>query len=392
MSRILCIIDGMTDPSFRAEDYINLSSMRLARYVDTCRGQSPESLGCIMRLLGVKKVPEHLRGYVEALGSDIPVDANDLVLRGSWFALDGQGKCTVPVEAPDRIQMPQGCRYHALGQYKSILVVPGKASFVSDMITFPPHACDGRQATLLCPQGCWEAETIFRENMAKDHCLIPWGQAVSAQLPPLLPKGAVVSGTGVVKGIGRLLGMEVVSLFCATADVDTDLMEKGKAALYAAKTHPFVLLHINGADEAAHRKDLSQKKEFLQKVDDVLLTMLLSSYHDVFVTADHGTDPITGKHLSGKQPVYTNVPEISAKKVVVPKKKTEQTDPVTAQRRRWAMEALRAKAKDLGRVPIKTDFTETNRIKIKQALGPWPRALEAAGLKEPRASPSKKRH
>lgn len=392
MSKILCIIDGMTDPSFRAEDQANLSAMRLARYVDTCRGQSPESLGCILHLLGVKKVPEHLRGYVEALGSDIPVEANDLVLRGSWFALDGQGKCTVPMEAPERIWMPQGCRYHALGQYKSILVVPGKASFVSDLTTFAPHGCVGQQAAQLCPKGCREVEAIFQENRTKDHCLIPWGQAVSARLPLSFPRGAVVSGTGVVKGIGRLLGMEVVALSGATGDVDTDLVEKGKAALRAAATHPLVLLHVNGADEAAHRKDPCQKKAFLQKVDDILLTMLLCSSHDVYVTADHGTDPITGKHLSDKQPVYTNVPEISAKKVGAPKKKMEHTDAVTVQRRRWAMEALRTKANELGRLPIKTDFSEIDKIKIKQALGPWPRALEAAGLKEPKASLTQKRH
>ena len=50
MSSILCIIDGMTDPYFRAADYPNLSAMELLRYVDTTCGQEPESLGCILRL------------------------------------------------------------------------------------------------------------------------------------------------------------------------------------------------------------------------------------------------------------------------------------------------------------------------------------------------------
>ena len=49
-----------------------------------------------------------------------------------------------------------------------------------------------------------------------------------------------------------------------------------------------------------------------------------------------------------------------------------------------AEELLRQKAKELGRLPRKDDFDEPTRSRIKAFLGPWPRALEAAGLKEPR--------
>ena len=58
-----------------------------------------------------------------------------------------------------------------------------------------------------------------------------------------------------------------------------------------------------------------------------------------------------------------------------------------------AEELLRQKTKELGRLPRKDDFDEATRSRIKAFLGPWPRALEAAGLKEPRvvAEKSKKR-
>ncbi len=49
-----------------------------------------------------------------------------------------------------------------------------------------------------------------------------------------------------------------------------------------------------------------------------------------------------------------------------------------------AEELLRQKEKELGRLPRKDDFDEATRSRIKAFLGPWPRALEAAGLKEPR--------
>lgn len=43
--------------------------------------------------------------------------------------------------------------------------------------------------------------------------------------------------------------------------------------------------------------------------------------------------------------------------------------------------ALCEKAKELERLPRKADFSENVAAKIKSHLGPWPRALEASGLK-----------
>lgn len=37
------------------------------------------------------------------------------------------------------------------------------------------------------------------------------------------------------------------------------------------------------------------------------------------------------------------------------------------------------------RLPQRSDFTAEEIVQIKAHLGPWPRALEAAGLKPPRA-------
>ncbi|MBQ4052702.1 MAG: hypothetical protein IJD09_03560 [Clostridia bacterium] len=59
------------------------------------------------------------------------------------------------------------------------------------------------------------------------------------------------------------------------------------------------------------------------------------------------------------------------------------------EKKSWAEELLREKHKELGRLPRKDDFDEPTRSRIKAFLGPWPRALEAAGLKEPRMVPEK---
>ncbi len=57
----------------------------------------------------------------------------------------------------------------------------------------------------------------------------------------------------------------------------------------------------------------------------------------------------------------------------------------------WAKEQLQTKYKELGRLPKKDDFDEVTRSRIKAFLGPWPRALETAGLKEPQEKKKVKR-
>ena len=308
MSKVLCIIDGMTDPYFCAGDYPNISSMRFLRHVDTTQGQEPESLGCILRLLGTKKIPDHLRGYAEAFGNGIPVNKNDLILRGSWFSLDEQGCCDVPISAPETLPDIEGCHYYHLEQYKSLLVFPGMANFISDIVTYPPYVCGGQRARNLCPKGCSIVSRVFHSHLMEDRCLIPWGQSVPVKMAPFSHKAAVICGTPIIRGIAGLLYMTLIPVPGVTGDVDTDLLKKTRMALCAAKTYPFVLLHINGADEAAHRKNPEEKRAFLHKVDTTVLKVLLQSDHNIYVVSDHGTDPCTGQHIGNKQPVFTNIP------------------------------------------------------------------------------------
>lgn len=58
---------------------------------------------------------------------------------------------------------------------------------------------------------------------------------------------------------------------------------------------------------------------------------------------------------------------------------------ITDEKKQWAAGLLCSKAEELGRLPHKDDFDEVTRSRIKAYLGPWPRALEYAGLKFPRA-------
>ena len=63
----------------------------------------------------------------------------------------------------------------------------------------------------------------------------------------------------------------------------------------------------------------------------------------------------------------------------------------TEEKKSWAVELLIEKNRELGRLPHKHDFDELSRSRIKAFLGPWPRALETAGLKEAKEKAPKKK-
>ncbi|MEE1143897.1 MAG: hypothetical protein UHT63_00890 [Acutalibacteraceae bacterium] len=54
---------------------------------------------------------------------------------------------------------------------------------------------------------------------------------------------------------------------------------------------------------------------------------------------------------------------------------------ISQEKTQWAIDILKLKANELGRLPKKEDFDEVTRSRIKAFLGPWPRALEKAELK-----------
>lgn len=62
---------------------------------------------------------------------------------------------------------------------------------------------------------------------------------------------------------------------------------------------------------------------------------------------------------------------------------------ISDEKKNWAVELLQEKSKEVERLPKKDDFDEVTRSRIKAYLGPWPRALEAAGLKESKEKPKK---
>ncbi len=117
---------------------------------------------------------------------------------------------------------------------------------------------------------------------------------------------AVIAATPIIKGIGKTLEMEIISVVGATGGLKTNLAEKTLAALEALKKKDFVVLHIKGCDVAAHDKNFVIRRKFVEKIDDSVFKRILE-YVDfektlLVVCSDHITSTETGQHLAGSFP------------------------------------------------------------------------------------------
>jgi len=110
--------------------------------------------------------------------------------------------------------------------------------------------------------------------------------------------GAVVVEVGLVKGIGRYVGMDVVDVPEATGGLDTDTEAITRAALKALQRHRFVLCNVKGPDVAGHDSDFLGKQSIIERIDQMLGVFMDELGPDalIMVTGDHCTPVTVGDH------------------------------------------------------------------------------------------------
>lgn len=308
MSTIFVVIDGMTDEEFSIDSYPNLAKIKeegTLSYIQTIpEGFKTESLTGILSLLGVKSIdlPLHARGYFEALGANIEVEQSDLIFRATWVKIDEENIVTGFGSNDNFSYEDEFIKYYSLGTYKSIIILKNAIHDLPFIKTQEPHNHFGKDYHDLLPKGLDKLQKIIDASLNNNQILIPWGESVKENLPQLFENGCAICSANIVKGIARALKLEIISSDTFTGDVNTDILEKTKRAIACADYYDFVLLHFNGADEAAHRKNKEEKIKFIKQIDDICLSKLLFVPHDIIVTSDHATSPYTGSHSNLLQP------------------------------------------------------------------------------------------
>ncbi|MEW6170944.1 MAG: phosphoglycerate mutase, partial [Candidatus Omnitrophota bacterium] len=137
-----------------------------------------------------------------------------------------------------------------------------------------------------------------------------WGQGRKPQLPSFKEKfgltGSVISAVDLIKGLGKILGLDVINVLGATGYYDTNYLGKAEAAVNALKNKEFVFVHVEATDEAGHNGDLRAKLSAIEKFDQLIVGTILNRFKKdpavrILVLPDHAT-PIT-KRTHTNEPV-----------------------------------------------------------------------------------------
>ncbi|MCI2424768.1 2,3-bisphosphoglycerate-independent phosphoglycerate mutase [Candidatus Acetothermia bacterium] len=132
-------------------------------------------------------------------------------------------------------------------------------------------------------------------------------------------QGAVLALGALYRGIGRALGMKMITLIDDTNSLDEDLAAIAKMAVAALREFDYLFIHIKGPDNAAHDKDAIAKIAMIERIDSELIAYLTSQVdwkttHLAF-TGDHTTPIEYGDHTAEPVPIIFVGPNVLSDKV-----------------------------------------------------------------------------
>ena len=304
-------------------------------------GQSPRALS---------------RGAVEAIGSQLEVDSGDIALRANFATVDDRGwivdrragrirdGAKELAEALDGMRLSRGGLFNKVEvkvrnttEHRLAVVLPGEGLSPAVHGSDPgdgapagpplvPEALDANEEAAQETAGLLakfeeRARTILAEHpinrdrieqgLPPANAILSRGAGRVHRLEPLSIAGrpaqlTTVSGDRTLLGLARWLGSEVVYEPSMTANLDTDVDDKLRCAeLALAAENDLVVVHLKGADIAAHDRRADLKVEFIERVDAALGRLLerFSGPMRLAVTSDHTTLSELGHHAADPVPV-----------------------------------------------------------------------------------------
>ncbi len=148
-----------------------------------------------------------------------------------------------------------------------------------------------------------------KEGLPPANIILPRGAGSTKDLEPLSGRYgircAAVAGVTLVKGICKLVGMDVPSVPGATGGLDTDYKAKADAAVKLLDSNDFVFVNVKAGDIASHDGDFRQKVAVVENIDLMLQLILKDIREDVVIalTCDHSTPVSIKEHSADPVPL-----------------------------------------------------------------------------------------
>lgn len=292
------------------------------------------------------------RGPFEAAGVGVNVEAGDIAFRCNFSTADETG--TIVDRRAGRIregtdEIAQVINSLKIDEdvkiifkestgHRAVLVLRGEG--LSDKVSDADPKHDGKHPKKVVPlddeANSKKTAKILNKiversyEMLKDHpinikrikegknpanIILPRGAGAVPKVQPFADKygmkAVCIAETGLIKGIGRITGMEVPDVKGATGGVDTNLKNITNAIMDASsQDYEFILINIDGADEAGHDGNLDEKLEFIERVDEEIEELMKIDDCYFILTADHSTPISVMDHTGDPVPLVISGPEV----------------------------------------------------------------------------------
>ena len=338
------------------------------------RQEKPESDTCHLALLGYDPKIYYLgRGPYEAAGIGINLKEGDLALRVNFATLDPEGVASRPYGAgknlkvidrrAGRIEKTQplidslkgieigGVKFLMKKSWghRAVLVLRGR-NLSAKVSNSDPHRVGSEIKSIVAKNKSVRAiftADILNKFLYKSHqilekhpfnkkreekgllpanCILTRGTGFFIKTPSFKKRyglsACCIAGGALYKGIGKILGMDLIKVKGATGFPNTNLKGKFLAAKRALRKYNFIFLHIKATDSLAEDGNFKGKKKFIERIDKNIKTLITEPCSSrakgkmrtkssspnlkntfIVVTADHSTCSLLKRHCSELIPI-----------------------------------------------------------------------------------------
>jgi len=315
------------------------------------KGMTPASDVANLAILGYDPAKHYSgRGPLEAANMGIDLQPDDVAFRCNLITEDKgtlvdysaghitSSESTILMQEIQKQLGDERLTFYPGVSYRHLLVIKGGRRFklnsktvdLSKLSNMPPHDIVGRKISANLPKGKG-AEVLhglmersgeilktldvnkvrvdLKENPANRIWL--WGQGTKPDLPLFKERygvsGSIISAVDLINGIGRLIGLDVISVPGATGYYDTNYRGKADYAIESLKERDFVFIHVEAPDEAGHNRDLRAKIGAIENFDRHIVGTILKHFRQaddvkMMVLPDHPTPISVGTHTSDPIP------------------------------------------------------------------------------------------
>lgn len=263
-------------------------------------GMTPGSDVANLSLLGYDPATNYTgRAPIEAAGADIAMSKDDVAYRCNLVTIENgimadysadhitteEGRLLI--ESLGKKLDRDGVRFYPGISYRHLLIWRGGPE---EITTQPPHDIALKPIEKYLPKGAraneiaammTTSQEIFQAhpiNKARRKAgkkpatqIWIWGQGKALQLETYQKRygltGGVISAVDLVRGIGKLAGLEAPVVPGATGFIDTNFAGKVNAAIEILGRGDFVYLHLEAPDECGHGGNLGLKIAAIEAFD-----------------------------------------------------------------------------------------------------------------------------